>query len=88
MLNAIKAAFSYAQPEIISSDQSCQFTSEEWVYFLREWNIKISMTGKGRCIDNIYIERFWRSFKREEFYLNDYQSVKELRAAIRAYIEF
>jgi len=46
------------------------------------------MTGKGRCLDNVYIERFWRSFKREEFYLNDYKSVSELREAIEAYIEF
>jgi putative transposase len=46
------------------------------------------MTGKGRCLDNIYIERFWRSFKREEFYLNEYGSVKELRNAISAYIDF
>ena len=46
------------------------------------------MNRKGRCTDNIYIERFWRSFKREEFYLNEYQSVSELRKAIGAYIEF
>ena len=46
------------------------------------------MTGKGRCLDNVYIERFWRSFKREEFYLNEYGSVKELENAISAYIEF
>lgn len=55
---------------------------------LDERHIKISMTGKGRCTDNIYIERFWRSFKREEFYLNDYVSAKNLRKAICAYIEF
>ena len=58
------------------------------LHYLREWGIKISMTGKGRCLDNVYIERFWRSFKREEFYLNEYGSVKELRNAIGAYIEF
>ena len=46
------------------------------------------MTGKGRCLDNIYIERFWRSFKWEEFYLYDYQSVAELKKAIIDYIEF
>ena len=50
--------------------------------------ISISMTGKGRCLDNIYIERFWRSFKQEEFYLNDYESVKELKRAIHEYVEF
>ena len=87
-IDALKSGLAGAVPEIINSDQGCQFTSEDWVNWLREWNIKISMTGKGRCTDNIYIERFWRSFKCEEFYLNEYGSVKELRDAIRAYIEF
>lgn len=87
-IDALKSGLACVVPEIINSDQGCQFTSEEWVNYLREWDIKISMTGKGRCKDNIYIERFWRSFKYEEFYLNEYGSVKELRDAIRAYIEF
>ena len=87
-IDALKAGLANAQPEIINSDQGCQFTSDDWIDFLREWEIKISMTGKGRCTDNIYIERFWRSFKREEFYLNEYGSIKDLRKAIDAYIEF
>lgn len=87
-IDALKSGLLHAQPEIINSDQGCQFTSDEWISFLREWEIKISMTGKGRCHDNIYIERFWRSFKREEFYLNEYKSVKDLRSAISAYIDF
>ena len=87
-IDALKSGLVDARPEIINSDQGCQFTSDEWTGFLREWEIKISMTGKGRCRDNIYIERFWRSLKREEFYLNEYESVKELRNAIGAYIEF
>ena len=76
------------KPEITNSDQGCQFTSEDWVVFLNAESIKISMTGKGRCIDNVYIERFWRSYKREEFYLNEYATVKELKKAIEKYIEF
>lgn len=87
-IDALKSALGHATPEIINSDQGCQFTSDDWIHFLREWNIEISMTGKGRCTDNIYIERFWRSFKREEFYLNEYESVKDLRKAISAYIDF
>jgi putative transposase len=87
-INALKSGMKYAEPEIINSDQGCQFTSDEWINFLREWGIKISMTGKGRCLDNVYIERFWRSFKREEFYLNEYGSIKELRMAIEAYMDF
>jgi putative transposase len=87
-IDALKAGMVFAIPEIINSDQGCQFTSEDWVDFVRENGIKIIMTGKGRCLDNVYIERFWRSFKREEFYLNEYVSVKALKRAIDAYIEF
>ena len=87
-IDALKKGFEFGKPEIINSDQGCQFTSDDWVGFLREWDIQISMTGKGRCTDNIYIERFWRSLKREEFYLNEYQSVGELRKSIGAYIDF
>jgi putative transposase len=87
-IDALQQGLRIALPEIVNSDQGCQFTSDDWIDCLREWKIKISMTGKGRCTDNIYIERFWRSLKREEFYLNEYQSVKELRKAIGAYIEF
>lgn len=87
-LDALKSALVTAKPEMINSDQGCQFTSDEWICFLREAGIRISMTGKGRCLDNVYIERFWRSFKREEFYLNEYDSVHVLKQAISAYIEF
>ena len=87
-VDAMKNALRLAKPSIMNSDQGCQFTSEEWVNFLREQEIKISMTGKGRSADNIYIERFWRSFKHEEFYLNEYANVNELRKAIKSYIEF
>lgn len=87
-LDALKKGLMYAQPEIINSDQGSQFTSEDWVDYLDERGIDISMTGKGRCIDNVYIERFWRSFKREKFYLNEYNTVKDLRYAIEEYVEF
>ncbi len=70
-LEALKKGLLYAQPEIINSDQGSQFTSEDWVDYLNEWNINISMTGKGRCLDNVYIERFWHSFKREKFYTRE-----------------
>jgi len=87
-IDALKAGLLVARPEVINSDQGCQFTSNEWVDYLQQEQIKISMTGKGRCLDNIYIERFWRSFKQEEFYLNEYSNVKALRTAITTYIEF
>ncbi len=87
-IEALKSGLMIAKPEIVNSDQGCQFTSVDWIVFLRENEIKISMTGKGRCTDNIYIERFWRSFKQEEFYLNEYGTVKALKKAISVYIEF
>jgi len=60
-IDALKSGLIIAKPEIVNSDQGCQFTSEDWIDCLREYDIKISMTSKGRCKDNIYIERFWRS---------------------------
>jgi putative transposase len=78
----------FIKPEIINSDQGCQFTSEGWINMLKANGITISMDGKGRCLDNIYIERFWRSFKYEDFHLNDYQSVPELRKGVKTYMEF
>lgn len=87
-LEALQKALKKSRPKIINSDQGCQFTSGDWVKALNAERIKISMTGQGRCLDNVYIERFWRSFKREEFYLNEYENVKELKAATKAYIEF
>lgn len=87
-IEALKKGLWCGKPAIVNSDQGCQFTSDDWVLFLRENAIQISMTGKGRCMDNIYIERFWRSFKQEEFYLNAYDTIKHLKAAIHAYIKF
>jgi putative transposase len=87
-VDALKQGLSLAIPDVVNSDQGSQFTGTEWVDFLNEKNIKISMTGQGRCLDNVFIERFWRSLKQEEFYLNDYGSVKELKAAIWNYINF
>lgn len=87
-MEALSSALSIAVPEIVNSDQGCQFTSEEWTSFLKQHDIQISMTGKGRCLDNVYIERFWRNVKREEFYLNDYTSIKALKLAIANYVDF
>ena len=67
----------YGKPEIFNSDQGCQFTSKEFTEILLKKDILISMDGKGRAIDNIFIERFWKSLKYEEVYLNAYETVKE-----------
>lgn len=88
-LNALSMALENERyPDLINSDQGVQFTSQDWVNTLDNADILISMTGKGRCHDNIFIERFWRSLKHEEIYLNDYDDENELRAGIEQYIQF
>ena len=76
------------KPKIINSDQGCQFTSTEWIYQLTLLGVRISMDGKGRALDNIPVERFWRTVKYEEVYLNTYESVPDARASLNAYIHW
>ena len=71
-----------------NTDQGCQFTSTEFTDILKEHNIKISMDGRGRALDNIFTERLWRSLKYEEVYLREYASVPETRQAISNYFVF
>lgn len=87
-VEALESALDTGKPRIVNTDQGCQFTSEEWVSCLKEHEILISMTGKGRCLDNVYIERFWRSLKREKFYLFEYASIKELKKDVAEYMDF
>jgi len=82
---SLKSGF---KPLIINSDQGCQFTSQEWIYSLCLLGIKVSMDGKGRCLDNIPIERFWRTVKYEEVYLRAYETVREVRESVGKYIEW
>lgn len=78
----------YGQPEIFNTDQGCQYTSYIHTETLSNRGITISMDGKGRATDNICIERFWRSAKCERVYLNEYNSLSELKADVADYIEF
>lgn len=78
----------YDNPTIFNTDQGSQYTSQEFTGTLKEHDIQISMDGKGRAMDNIFIERLWRSVKYEEVYLKEYQSVEELRKALKQYFEF
>lgn len=87
-VDALKRALRRGRPEIFNSDQGSQFTSERFTAELQARQIAISMDGRGRCMDNIFIERLWRSLKYEEVYLKDYVSVTEARAGIKAYIRF
>ncbi len=88
VLQAVRDAVdAFGTPAILNSDQGPQFTSREYKALLKEFHIIQSMDGKSRWADNIMIERWFRSLKTEEIYLNEYDSPRELRKAIRAYIE-
>jgi len=76
----------YPAPKIFNSDQGSQYTSHEHTRILKEHDIKISMNGKGRSIDNIIIERFFRTLKQSNIYISDYQTIKELKEGIKAFI--
>jgi putative transposase len=85
-LNALRMALGLGVPVVINSDQSCQFTSDTWINKLINFDIKISMDGKGRSKDNIYIERFWRNIKYEAIHLNEYKDFTELYNGVKDYI--
>jgi len=78
----------YGRPEIFNTDQGSQFTSEDFTSVLLERDVKISMDGRGRCLDNVFVERLWRSLEYEEVYLYAYDSVSAARAGIGRYFEF
>ena len=73
----------YGAPEIFNTDQGAQFTSEEFTSVLKQHNISISMDGKGRWMDNVFIERLWRNLKYEEVYLKAYQNASEAKTCIK-----
>jgi putative transposase len=88
-LEALDEALSkHGKPEIFNTDQGSQFTSEAFTGRLKKDGIAISMDGKGRWCDNVFVERFWRSIKYEEIYLHAYDSVSEARSGIGQYIQF
>ncbi len=76
----------YPAPKIFNSDQGSQYTSCRHTKILKDYDIKISMNGKGRTIDNIIIERFFRTLKQSNIYISDYQTIKELKEGIREFI--
>ena len=83
-----EAVQTYGAPEIFNTDQGAQFTSDKFTGALKTSNIRISMDGKGRWMDNVFIERLWRSLKYEEVYLKAYGTVPEARAGIKEWIRF
>lgn len=87
-MEALEEALMKDSPEIFNTDQGCQFTSASWIEMLEAHGVQISMDDKGRCMDNIYAERLWRSLKYEEVYLKSYESVYEAKQSLAAYMEF
>ncbi len=87
-ISALKSALSVTKPEIFNTDQGSQFTSDEFTGCLIENGIAVSMDGRGRALDNIFVERLWRSVKYEEVYLHDYENVREAIAGVMEYFRF
>jgi putative transposase len=78
----------WGAPEIFNTDQGTQFTSEPWTERLKTNGIEISMDGRGRCFDNIFVERLWRTVKYEEVYLHAYEDLREARERLKGYFDF
>lgn len=87
-LDALDLALSRGRPEIFNSDQGAQFTSKGFTDKLLGAGVQISMDGKGRCLDNVFVERLWRSLKYEEVYLKAYSTVREAQTGIASYLRF
>jgi putative transposase len=85
---ALDEALQHRVPQVFNTDQGSQFTSTAFTSRLVEHGVAISMDGRGRALDNVFIERLWRSVKYEDIYLRDYQSVRECEAGLRAYFAF
>jgi len=88
VLDTVERALAHATPEIWNSDQGSHFTSPQYIDRLKLAQVKISMDGKGRALDNIFTERLWRTVKYEEVYLRDYASPKEAAQNLSRYIQF
>ena len=87
-IKTLNRSLSINQPEVFNSDQGSQFTSPSFTSILTDANIRISMDGRGRALDNIFIERFWRTIKYEEIYLHAYDSVYQLVKRLEWYFNF
>ena len=87
-LDVVKQAIStHGKPDILNSDQGVQFTCKMYIEYLKAEGVQISMDGKGRALDNIYIERFWRTIKYQDIYLKSYQSGIDLYQGIKKWID-
>ena len=87
-LEALDRALRVGQPEVFNSDQGSQFTSQQFTEKLLARGVRISMDGRGRALDNVFVERLWRSVKQEEVYLKDYETVPVAAENLEAYFRF
>jgi putative transposase len=88
-VEALRHALATATPAFHNSDQGSQFTADDYIGVLKQYpDIKISMDGRGRCLDNVFVERLWRTVKYENVYLNDYRTIHDVREGLRAYFSF
>jgi len=87
-IDALDEALNIGRPSIFNSDQGSQYTSDEFTDSLKRADIQISMDGRGRFLDNIFVERLWRTVKYEEVYLHDYESVPEVINGLNTYFQF
>jgi putative transposase len=88
VLDAVQQALAHARPQIWNSDQGSHFTSPQYTQLLLAAQVQISMDGRGRALDNVFVERLWRSVKYEEVYLHDYATPREARQGLAQYFEF
>jgi len=87
-IDSLREALNTNIPNIHNSDQGSQFTSQNYTDILEERNVSISMDGRGRCMDNIFTERLWRTVKQENIYLNDYTDISEAKLGLSEYFSF
>ena len=85
---AVEIALQISKPEIFNTDQGAQFTSTDFTGLLKKNGVKVSIDGRGRVFDNIFIERLWRSVKYEEVFLHEYQTVAEAKRGLGEYFRF
>ena len=87
-VSALEAALAQGRPEIFNTDQGAQFTSRAFTSVLERAGVSISMDGRGRALDNVFVERLWRTVKYDDVYINDYQTAPELATGLRRFFDF
>ncbi len=87
-LEMLDEALCQGRPEVFNTDQGVQFTAKAWTDRLEQSGVKVSMDGKGRCLDNVFVERLWRTVKHEDVYVRGYEDVPGLRGGLRCFFPF